>query len=60
MSDSRIVIEIDYEPTLSSYPAGVKTKVAAMEADVAAYHDGTFGVIDLVDFGDAEVRVEKR
>lgn len=62
MRDARIVIEIDYEPMLdgSSYPAGVKDKLDAMKADVEAYEDGTFGLSDLITFGDADVRVEAR
>jgi hypothetical protein len=62
MSDSRIVIEIDYEPTLDCYPADVTTKLRAMEADVDEYHAGNISASELLDYAfdsGIDIRVEK-
>ena len=62
MTDSRIIIEIDYEPNLKGedYPPEVLDKVDAMEYDVELYRRGHLDDMDLIQFADSvEIRVEK-
>ena len=62
MTDSRVIIEIDYEPNLKGedYPSEVLDKVDAMQYDVAQYQRGHLDEIDLIQFADSiEIRVEK-
>lgn len=62
MSDCRIIIELDYEPTLddTSYPIDITTKFEAMEFDMNAWEDGVLGLADLVEFADeVDVKVVK-
>lgn len=50
--DARIVLTLDYEPTLDCYPDHVKTKADAFRFDIQSVLDRHMSVDDLLEFAD--------